>query len=139
MPLVFQPTFSDKTRQEIEQHLLVVRAKRMLAVVTYYAGVNAKNMHLIAREQQRIAREYEMLKRDMDRMNKLEQAIETRLIKLEQHRQELGFHQGNLVNMENEDDREQSEQRSSRRSSQNGSGEGIRKQGTVRSGRPPGS
>jgi hypothetical protein len=105
MPLILQPTFSDKTREEIEQHLLVVRARRMAAVAMYYAGKNAKTNHLIAKEQQRVNREYALLVKDLDKMNALEQKIEERMITLEQHWQELQRHHGNLVEIEDGDDR----------------------------------
>jgi hypothetical protein len=42
MPLILQPVFNEQSRDEIEQHLMVVRARRMSAVAVYYAGVNAK-------------------------------------------------------------------------------------------------
>jgi hypothetical protein len=136
MPLILQPTFSDKTRQQIEEHLLVVRARRMAAVVTYYAGVNAKNMHLIMKEQQRIAREYAMLARDLARMDKLDAAIEARLGVIVQHQQELDIYRGNIVEIE--DDREESRQTST---SREGTGERPRPKpnGAVRVGRPPGA
>lgn len=142
MPLILQPTFSDKSREEIEQHLLVVRSRRMAAVVTYYAGVNAKTLHGVAKEQGRIAREYEMLRRDINRMNKLEEAIEKRLITLEQHQQQLDMYRGNLVEIDDgsgtekgRDEGKRNEQsESSRRRGTNGE-----YRGAVRSGRPPGS
>jgi hypothetical protein len=128
--------FSQKSREEIEQHLLVVRAKRMAAVVVYYAGVNAKNMHLIAKEQQRIAHEYEMLKRDMERMNKLEDAIESRLAKLIQHQQEMDVYRGNLVEIEDGDRVEKSDGEYRRQTRETG----RRSAGSpVRSGRAPGT
>jgi DNA repair photolyase len=135
MPLILQPVFSQKSREEIEQHLLVVRAKRMSAVVVYFAGVNAKNMHLIAKEQQRIAREYEMLKRDIDRMGKLEVAIEARLAKLIQHQQEMDVYSGNLVEIEDGDRAEKISRINGedRRRAKKGSGLGVR------SGRAPGT
>jgi hypothetical protein len=134
MPLILQPMFSDKSREEIEQHLLMVRSRRMAAVAVYYAGVNAKNLHLIARERQRIAREYAMLAKDIEKMNKLELAIEDRLVKLEQHQQELDFHRDSLVEVEDGEEAEQEEDRSKA----NGA---ARRQatGAIRSGRAPGS
>jgi len=128
MPLILQPMFSDKSREEIEQHLLAVRARRMAAVAVYYAGVNAKNLHLVAKERQRIAREYALLAKDLEKMNRLEEAIEERLITLEQHQQELDFHRGSLVEVEDEEDD------SGDRSKANG-----QFRGKIRSGRAPGS
>jgi hypothetical protein len=133
MALVLQPAFSDKTREEIEQHLLVVRARRMAAVVTYYAGVNAKNLHLIIRDRQRIAREYAMLARELVKMDKLDAIVETRLAKLTQLQQELDIHQGNMVEIEDEGDQERSGDK------KGANGEYKRISGIVRSGRPPGS
>jgi hypothetical protein len=39
MPLILRPVFNEQSRDEIEQHLMVVRARRMSAVAVYYAGV----------------------------------------------------------------------------------------------------
>jgi hypothetical protein len=136
MALVLQPAFSDKTREEIEQHLLVVRARRMAAVVTYYAGVNAKNLHLIIKDRQRIAREYAMLARELVKMDKLDAIVETRLAKLTQLQQELDIHQSNMVEIA--DDREES--RAAGGGDKKGAnGEYKRASGAVRSGRPPGA
>jgi hypothetical protein len=123
MPLILQPTFSDRTREQIENHLLEVRARRMAAVVTYYAGVNAKNMHLVSKERLRVMREYQMLKRDLDRMHRLDKAIEERLNKIVQHQQELDFHLSNLVEIPDGDDEREKVGKSN---------------GFIRAGRPPG-
>lgn len=126
MPLVLQPTFSDKTRDQIENHLLEVRARRMAAVVTYYAGVNAKNMHLVSKERLRVMREYQMLKRDLDRMHRLDKAINDRLNRIVQHQQELDFHLSNIVEIPDGDDDEREHK------------EGGKINGFIRAGRPPG-
>ena len=103
MPLILQPTYDGASRDEIERHLLVVRARRMNAVATYYAGVNAKTTHMIVKFQQRLAREYQLLAKDFDKMNKLEEALEKRLNTLEQLAHERDSARDNLVEIEDGD------------------------------------
>ncbi|SRR5258706_11031326 len=97
MPLILQPVFSELSRDEIELHLLQVRARRMAAVAVYYAGANAKTHHTMIKHQQRMAREYAALAREIEKMNKLEVSIEDRLAKLEIHLQEYRSAEQQLV------------------------------------------
>jgi hypothetical protein len=104
MPLILQPKFSDKTRDEIEQHLSVVRARRMQAVAVFYAGKNAKVMHATAKFMDRINREYTMLAKDLARYDKLDEAVEKRLATLEQLSHELQSAQDQYVELPDGDD-----------------------------------
>jgi hypothetical protein len=101
--LVLQPTFNDKTREEIETHLMEVRARRMLAVATYYQGINAKATAQMAKEQARMQREYGLLLRDIAKLDKIAEEIEKRMIKVEQHLNLLREAEGKLVEVETEE------------------------------------
>src|SRR3977135_3466857 len=83
MGLILQPKFSDKSRDEIEQHIALVRNRRMAAVVQYHTGVNAKLTHVSAKLQQRIDREYYLLGNEIAKGDKIDEVIEKRLAHLE--------------------------------------------------------
>lgn len=104
MPLILQPKFSEKSRDEIEAHIEQVRARRMSAVVQYHAGVNAKLMHVAASIQHRIAREYYLLSKDIAKMDALDEKLQLRLQTLEMHMQELGQAQDGMVQLEETED-----------------------------------
>jgi hypothetical protein len=90
MPLILQPTFDVKTRQEIEAHIEQVRARRLAASMAYHAGVQQKLSHESDVIQRRIKQQYEMLCKELIRLEKLEDSIQTRLNKLDAMHQELG-------------------------------------------------
>jgi len=104
MALILQPKFSEKSRDEIEAHLMVVRARRMQAVAVFYAGKNAKVMHATAKFQDRIRREYEMLGKDLAKYDRLDEVVEKRLATLEQLLQDLGSAQDQYVELPDGDE-----------------------------------
>lgn len=106
MPLVLQPKFSELSRDEIEAHIIQVRARRLSAVVMYHAGVNAKLSHMSAQIQARIAREYYLLGKDIEKADKLDEKIDARMQTLEMHMQELQQAHERMVLMEFESNME---------------------------------
>lgn len=80
--LKLQPTFSDSQRQEIEQHLEQVRARRMQASIEYHGQQNLRLQRESEVIQRRIAQQYEMLGRELIRMEELDDKIQARLNKL---------------------------------------------------------
>lgn len=104
MPLILQPAFSEKSREEIEQHIIQVRARRLSAIVQYHAGVNAKLRHASAQLQQRIAREYFLLGKEIEKADKLDEKIDKRLQTLEMYMQELSQTHERMMPVEDEDD-----------------------------------
>jgi hypothetical protein len=82
MPLILQPSFTDMTREQIEEHLSLVRARRMQAAMEYHAGQNVKlqkeNKLLLGK----IATQYGLLARDISRLDDLDNKIQERLNKI---------------------------------------------------------
>lgn len=97
MALILQPTYNEMSRQEIETHLEMVRAKRMQAVVTYHAGVNAAARHLIDKFRQRIANEYYQLEKAIAKLDKATAECEKRMENLEILMTEVHNAQGQIV------------------------------------------
>lgn len=91
MPLVLAPSYDDHTREQIEAHLEQVRARRMVAAIDYHNGINEKLTHESDKIQRRIAKEYEMLGKELENLEKYECKVQDRLTKLETMRQELGL------------------------------------------------
>lgn len=91
MPLVLAPSFDDHTRAQIEQHIEAVRARRMVAAIEHYQGVNAKLSHESDKVQKRMARQYEMLGKELAALEKAELKVLGRLETLEALRQEIGL------------------------------------------------
>lgn len=91
MPLILAASYDDRTREEIENHLSSVRARRMVASIEYHKGVTEKLSHESDKIQARIARQYEMLGKDIANLEKYEQKMLDRLTTIEALRQELGL------------------------------------------------
>lgn len=91
MPLVLAPSYDDHTREQIENHLSAVRARRMVAAIEHHKGVTEKLTHESDKIQARIAREYEMLGKELGKLEAAELKVEERLVKLEALRQEYGL------------------------------------------------
>lgn len=91
MPLVLAPSYDDHTRQEIESHLVQVRARRMVAAIEYANNVNEKLQHESDKIQRRMSKEYEMLGKELVNLEKCEEKVQDRLTKIESLRQELGL------------------------------------------------
>ena len=91
MPLVLSPSFDDHTREQIETHIAEVQARRMSAAVEYHTGKDAKLAHESSKIQQRIARQYEMLGKELEQMDRTIQKVEDRLAGLTHLKNELGM------------------------------------------------
>ena len=100
MGLTLVPTYDEMTRREIENHLAVLRVKRLRASAVYYSGVNAKIYALTAKQLDRIMREYQGLRADLEKMDMLSERVEQRLVKLEAARQILLEAQSRLTQIE---------------------------------------
>lgn len=91
MPLVLAPSFDDHTREQIELHIAAVQARRMSAAVTYHTGKDAKLAHESDKIQAKIARQYEMLGKELEQMDKVIEKVENRLAGLTHLQNELGM------------------------------------------------
>lgn len=91
MPLVLQPTMNDGTREDYEEFLEGVRARRLVAAIEY---ANAKQLRLDTEAdavQRKLSKAIESLGRQLERMEKLDEQIQETMIKVETYRQEVGF------------------------------------------------
>ncbi len=91
MALVLQPTLADYTTQELEQHIEMVRARRIVAVMEYVAGQQLK----LETEKDKIHRKlkghYEMLEKELERCDRAIYALDQRVAAIEMLRQEAGL------------------------------------------------
>lgn len=91
MPLVLTPSYDERTKDQIEDHIAAVRARRMVHVVEYQMGVQTKLEHESDKIQARIAREYEKLKKRLEKQEEAEDKVIESITVLEALRQELGL------------------------------------------------
>jgi len=91
MPLVLAPSYDDNTREQIENHIEAVRARRMVAAIEHHQGVQLKLTHESDKIQARIAKQYDMLGKELGRLEQAEQKVLDRLTQLETLKQELGL------------------------------------------------
>jgi uncharacterized membrane protein YdfJ with MMPL/SSD domain len=91
MPLILAPSYDDHTREQIENHLSAVRARRMVAAIEHHKGITEKLTYESDKIQARIAKQYEMLGKELGRLEELENKVQERLVTIEALRQELGL------------------------------------------------
>lgn len=91
MPLVLAPSFDEHTREQVEAHVAAVQARRMLAAMEYHHGKNAKLTHESDKIRLRVEKQYEMLKREIEALEKAENKVNDRLAGLEHLMNELGL------------------------------------------------
>lgn len=91
MPLILSPSFDDHTREQIETHIAEVQARRMSAAVQYHTGKDAKLAHESDKIQNRIARQYDMLGKELEQMDRIIEKVENRLAGLTHLTNELGM------------------------------------------------
>ncbi|HEY6020879.1 MAG TPA: hypothetical protein VIY48_13560 [Candidatus Paceibacterota bacterium] len=91
MPLVLAPSFDEHTRAEIEAHLDAVRARRMVAAIEYHQGAANKLQHESDKINAKIARQYEMLRKELLAMEKAELKVQDRLELMDHMLNEVGL------------------------------------------------
>lgn len=89
MPLVLQKTIREMSREEFEAFLEQVRFTRMAAAIEYHAAKQAKQSKHKSKLDMRLERHYEMLEKDMDKLMRAEEALEDRLTRIEEVKQEM--------------------------------------------------
>jgi SMC interacting uncharacterized protein involved in chromosome segregation len=82
MPLTLQPLFSNQTKEQALEWLEQVRARRMQAAMEYHHGQTLKLEREEEVLQRRIRQQYELLGKDINRMEALDEKIQERLNKL---------------------------------------------------------
>jgi hypothetical protein len=91
MPLELAPCFDDATREQIEQHVAQVQARRMVAAIEYHTGKDAKLSHESDKLEKRLQHKYEMLGKEILALEKAEGKVLDRLAELEHLKNELGL------------------------------------------------
>lgn len=88
MGLVLAASYSDQTRQQIEDHLSIIRSRRMSAAMEYQVGLEAKAQQNAAKVQKKLETAYAALQRRLEASEKTETALAEALQKCETLRQE---------------------------------------------------
>lgn len=91
MPLELAPSYDDHTREQIENHLSAVRARRMVAAIEYQQGVQEDLRHESDKIQAKMAKQYGYLIKELEKLEIAELKVQDRLTTLEALRQELGL------------------------------------------------
>jgi len=91
MSLSLPPSYDAHTREQIEQHVAAVQARRMVAAIEHHAGTQAKLVHESDKIQLRIAKQYDMLGKELERLEVAESKVLARLETLEILKQEVGL------------------------------------------------
>lgn len=95
--LVLQPSFSDKTRAEIEAHLEHVRARRMVAAQAYEEARRLKLDHEVEQMRRRMDMRTERLGRAIEALDKALARVENGMVEIEALYQELGINEDMLA------------------------------------------
>jgi uncharacterized protein involved in exopolysaccharide biosynthesis len=91
MALILAPSFDDHTREQIENHIAEVHVRRMAAAIEYHQGKETKLQYESDKIQARIARQYELLRKELDALEKAENKVQDRLAGLIHLQNELGL------------------------------------------------
>lgn len=91
MPLVLAPSFDEHTREQVEAHVTAIQARRMVAAIEHYQGVQQKLSYESEKIQKKMTRQYEMLGKELERLENAENKVLERLETLEALRQEYAL------------------------------------------------
>ena len=89
--LVLVKSIKEMDREEIEAHLSLIRMRRMSAALEYAAGKNLKLGKSADKVKQKLERQYDMLGKEIDRLDVMIDKVEQRMIEIESLKQELGM------------------------------------------------
>lgn len=89
--LILKPSIHEFNREQLEQYLETVRAKRMSAAIEYFANKNAKISHEADKVQRKFLGQVEMLAKEIEGLERAELKVEARLQNIEMLKQELGL------------------------------------------------
>jgi succinyl-CoA synthetase alpha subunit len=100
MPLVLKPSLDDLDREQVEQFVETVRAKRMVATVEYFTTKNEKVKYKQGKIGARIQAQIDMLGKEIDALERAEQKVEARMMAIEQLKHEYEGFEDELVEVE---------------------------------------
>ena len=89
--LVLQPTVAEMTTEELERHIEYVRARRIVVAMEYIEGQKLKIEHEVDKAKRKLKAHYEMLEKELERLDRAIFTCETRVRAIEQLRQEIEF------------------------------------------------
>lgn len=98
--LVLYPSIDALTREQLEQHLETVRAKRMVAAIEYTQGQNAKLERAATVIERRLRAQYDMLAKEIGAVDKACEKMDKRLNTIEALKSELGLARDMIVIMD---------------------------------------
>ena len=100
MPLILAPSFDEHTRAEIEQHILQVQSRRMVAAIEYQRGENAKLEHLAQKIRDKVQKQYTMLGKEIAALDKADEKVQHRMETIISLMSELGLVQDMILTEE---------------------------------------
>lgn len=89
--LVLQPTIAEMTTEQLEAHLEYVRARRIVAAMEYIEGQHLKYDALSDKLRRKLSSHYEMLEKELERLDRALDIAERRVEAIELLRQEQGL------------------------------------------------
>jgi len=89
MPLILAPSFDDHTRQQVEEHLDMVRVRRLSAALEYAQGRMIKLEKEDGNLKQRLDRNYDQLGKSLKRLDTEIEKVKNYLNACQMLRQEV--------------------------------------------------
>lgn len=101
--LTLQPTIADYSREEYENRLEGIRARRMVAAVAFYEGKNAKLQHASGIMKVKLEKQLDGLEKDLLQLDKLIERAEGRIARIEGYENDMGLMEAAMVAVDAEE------------------------------------
>jgi hypothetical protein len=88
--LVLQKTVAEMSTLELEAHVEYVRARRMVVAMEYVLNQHMKQEAAADKARRKLIAQYEMLEKELNRLDRALYACEQRVAGIELLRQEMG-------------------------------------------------
>jgi hypothetical protein len=89
--LVLVKPLSEMSREEQEGHMQLIRSRRMVAALEYAAGKNLKLGRSADKVKHKLDHQYDLLGKEIDRLDIAADKVDKRMIEIETLKQELGL------------------------------------------------
>lgn len=97
MPLVLKKTIADFNREELEAHVNLIRARRMLVAYDYAAGKKLELTNQSSKAERKYIEHVTMLGKELDRLDRALAAVDKRIDAMVALDQEYGLLQDLLA------------------------------------------
>ena len=87
--LILQPTVAEMSTDELEQHIEYVRARRMVVAMEYIMNQNLKAEAVADKARRKLIAHYEMLEKELNRLDRALDVCEQRVGAIALLRQEF--------------------------------------------------